>query len=245
MPPRVQPQEGHLHPEEVWESPLKNLGRESILMKVPCSLFATMAIKKEGALRSRSILPLLLRAQPLSPPTYRAAREAGEFGTLKQRGHSTGEHPHSQSCLQIQRPVGALRCFAFEGKTFFPCLPFLYSLWKTDTFHRKGPTIILHDGAGQKLGFVLRSAVLTTTTSFLGFFFSTERKRHIVKNQISQTVTIDTIAKISSDKQTFLVLSFWDMSNELYLFSKADPSYYLKSKLLHCILEWESTVADD
>jgi len=33
---------------------LKNLGRESTLMKVPCSLYATMPMKTERAPRSRS-----------------------------------------------------------------------------------------------------------------------------------------------------------------------------------------------
>lgn len=51
-----------------------------------------------------------------------------------------------------------------------------------------------------KLGFLLRPAVLTVTTSFLAFFFSTERKMHIVNNQNFLIVTVDTKVKISSKK---------------------------------------------
>lgn len=121
------------------------------------------------------------------------------LGTWTQRSPSAGEHPSHPLLLPNTEASWDSEVFCTWGQSLFPCLSFLYSLWKTDTIHRKGPMVILHDGLA-KLGLPLRAAVLTTATSFLGFFFSTERKMHIVNNQNFLMVTVNIKVKISSKK---------------------------------------------
>lgn len=71
------------------------------------------------------------------------------LGTWKQRSPSAGEHPSHPLLLPNTEASWDSEVFCTWEQSLFPCLSFLYSLWKTDTIHRKGPMVILHDGFGK------------------------------------------------------------------------------------------------
>lgn len=149
---------------------------QSWLHRSVVSQQCTTATSEAGAL---VIPPLqrvslsLLWAQPVWPPKY-SILALGSKGAPVQV--ST---PHTPCCFQTQRPVGTMKCFALEGNPVFLAYHFYILFGKQAPFMER---ILWSYGMMglAKLGFVLRPAVLTTTTSFLGFFFSTERKMHIV-----------------------------------------------------------------
>lgn len=163
---------------------------QSWLHRSVVSQQCTSAISEAGAL----VIPPL---EPVSPSLWWEPPKYSILALETKGAPSAGEYPSHPVLLPNTEASRDKEVFCTWGQCFFPYVSFLYYLWKTDTFHRMGPMIILHDGLA-KLGYVLKPSVLTTTTSFLGFFFSTERKIHFVNNQNFLIVTVDTKAKISS-----------------------------------------------